>query len=287
MGRVKAHPKRKAQTITIVGAAAHAALSSVLPDGEEKEGVAIVTPLKEGAADRSGERKKRRLRRSNAREDDECSDEDIIFETFDNEKESSKVRRQLIFTEDEDESANNDESSERLLSIQHRDGGTIINVTSSAYQKPNSTSHELTKFYIPKTEIILNGNSGLFSGQISLSNARDVESLLQYCNQSLNDDIIDIAPILRAFEEGIIEISLIPISAEQISVSVNLLHDDKLTQSLDAAPPILVPRRLPRSRKNNMQKFSKAHPSYILIQALGSIFKDSVFGDVADHASCP
>src|SRR5210317_1150359 len=122
MGRVKAHPKRKAQTITVVGAAAHAALSSVLPDGEEKEGVAIVTPLKEGGADRSGERKKRRLRRSNAREDDEFSDEDIIFETFDNEKESSKVRRQLIFAEDEDESANNDQSSERLLSIQHRGG---------------------------------------------------------------------------------------------------------------------------------------------------------------------
>jgi SNF2 family DNA or RNA helicase len=287
MGRVKAHPKRKAQTITIVGAAAHAALSSVLPDGEEKEGVAIVTPLKEGAADRSGERKKRRLRRSNAREDDECSDEDIIFETFDNEKESSKARRQLIFTEDEDESASNHQSSESLLSIQHRDGGTIINITSSAYQQPNSTSHELIKFYIPKTEIILNGNSGLLSGQISLSNGKNIESLLQYCNQSLNDDIIDIAPILRAFEEDIIEISLVPTSAEQISVSVNLLHSDKLTQTFNAAPPIPVPRLLPRNSKNNMQKFSKAHPSYILIQALGSIFKESVFGHVAKSCFVP
>lgn len=287
MGRVKAHPKRKAQTTTIVGAAAHAALSSVLPNGEEKEGVAIVTPLKEGAADRSGERKKRRLRRSNAREDDECSDEDIIFETFDNEKERPKVRRQLIFTEDEDESANNDESSERLLSIQHRDGRTIINITSSAYQNPNSISHELMKFYIPKTEIILNGNSGLFSGKISLSNGRDVESLLRYCNQSLNDDIIDIAPILRAFEDDMIEISLASTSAKRISVSVNLLHGDKLTQTFNAAPPIPVPRLLPRSRKNSMQKISKAHPSYILIQALGSIFKESVFGHVAKSCFVP
>ena len=288
MGRVKAHPKRKARTITIVGAAAHAALSSVLPDGEEKEDVAIVTPLKEGeAVDRSGERKKRRLRRSNAREDDECSDEDIIFETCDNEMERPKARRQLIFTEDEDESANNDESSERLLSIQHRDGGAIINIPSSAYQQPNSNSHELMKFYIPKTEIILNGNSGLISGRISLSNGRDVESLLLYCNQSLNDDVIDIAPILCAVEEGMIEVTLIPTSANQMSVSVNLLYDDKLTQTLNAAPPIPVPRLLPRNRKNNMQKFSKVHPSYNLIQALGSIIKESVFGDLAESCFVP
>eukprot|EP00985_Skeletonema_marinoi_P026509 scaffold20593_cov149-Skeletonema_marinoi.AAC.1 len=69
MGRTKAQPKRKARTITIAGAAAHAALASVLPD---EEVAAIVTPIKEAAtADPKGEQKKRRLKKSNTHHDDD------------------------------------------------------------------------------------------------------------------------------------------------------------------------------------------------------------------------
>jgi len=323
MGRTKALPKRKARTITIVGAAAHAALASVLPDDEV---AAIVTPLKEAAAaaDRKGEKRKRRLKKNNTRHGDEDSDEDV-FETnkrgdsaitskkkrvkFVCDEVTPKARRRLIF-DDDDEGAVDESMSNQCDDIQATvdnvtiqqttEDGTIISIPSSAYQKSKSTSaFELIRFHLPKTKMMIvdtNGSKpGHDLGQIVLTNTCDAEFLLRHCNQSLSagdNNFIDVTSILRGFENDILEIGLLSTNHHQIDVSINLLqidslHDNTLAKSLNAAPPIPSPRLLPGSRKNKSQKLSKPHPSYSIIQALSGIFNGSIFDDVAKSCFVP
>lgn len=324
MGRIKAQPKRKARTITIVGAAAHAALASVvLPDDDEEEGIAT-TPLQ------GNEAAKRRLKKliDDHNEKDEDSD-DETFETYDGgnvvkkkkrvklacdfvgaDKATPKTRRRLTF--DSDDHAYNDKRERapnkstdgiiqtnnndgNCLTIQQAEDNTTISISSPAYRKSTSTSAcELVKFHLPNTKMLLvDDNNGFISnyvlGKIALTDTSDVELLLQYCNQSLSpsdfDNSVEGTAILRAFEDEMLEICLLPTINNfyhQVIVSINLLLIDSLRDDKNAAPPIPVPRQLPWNRRNNsLQQLSKPHPSYVMIQALGSIFKGSIFDDVA------
>jgi SNF2 family DNA or RNA helicase len=210
--------------------------------------------------------------------------------------------------------ANNGDNS---LTIQQAGDGATIIISSSAYRKGASTStYELIKYHLPNTKILTVGNNSRIPdgilGEITLTNdtsrplqrmggflrsgssgeetdchLRDVEYLLHYCNQSLSDvnDSVETTSILRAFEDDMLEICLLPTTTlnnndfnHHVIVSINLridsLHGDK--SKLNGAPPIPVPRK-----NNFMQKLCKPHPSYVIIQALGSLFKGSIFDDVA------
>lgn len=318
MGRTKAQPKRKARTITISGAAAHAALASALPDDEV---TAIVTPIREkaAAAEPKSKQKKRRLKKSNTRHDDEDGDEDL-FEIDDNKRDgviasrqkrvrfacdqvTRKARRRLIFDDDDEDGVlentskqvNNNESSGSNVTIQATNDGTIIGIPSNAYQQSKSTAvFELMQIHLPNTKMVIVGSNGSDSGddglrKVTLNNTCDIEYLLYHCvNQSLNggNESIDVTSILRAVENEVLEIVLQSTTHHQINVSINLLqfdslHDERLSARLNVAPPIPAPRLLPRNRKNKSRRFSKPHPSYSLIQALAGVFKGSIFDDVA------
>lgn len=296
----------------------------MLPDDEEV--AAIVTPLKEEAAAAAAAGKRRRLKKnSNSHHDDEDSDEDA-FETTDkrgdnfsdisskqkrvkfacDEVTTSNPRRRLILFDDDDDDGTTDiriqTTGNNNITIQQAEDGstTIISIPSPASQKSKSTSaYELLQFHLPNTKMIniTNGsNPGDGLEEVALTHTCDAEFILHYCNRSLtggDNNSIDVSSILRAFENEILEISLVSTNLHQINVSINLLqidslHDDKkLAQYLNSAPPIPAPRRLPGSGMNNSQKFSKPHPSYTSIQALGSIFEGSIFDDVAKSCFVP
>ncbi|KAL7442692.1 hypothetical protein ACHAXM_009134 [Skeletonema potamos] len=308
MARTKSHPKRKARTVTIVGAAAHAALATVFPDDE----VAAIAGA--AATDRKDDKRKRRLMKKNTRHGDEDSDEDVFEAIFKREDSvikskkkrvkfacdevAPKARRRLIFDDDEgvvDESMSKESDgmqetgTDVIITIQPTEKWSTISIPSSAYQKSKSLSaFELIRFQLPNTNMVIidtNGsNPGHTLGAIVLTNNVDAEFLLRYCNQDNNS--IDVISVLRAFENEILEIGLMSTTHSEISVSINLLlisslHDNKLVQSLNAAPPIPVPR------KNKSQKLSKPHPSYSIIQALSGVFKGSIFDDVAKSCFVP
>eukprot|EP00984_Skeletonema_dohrnii_P037126 scaffold38862_cov222-Skeletonema_dohrnii-CCMP3373.AAC.1 len=125
---------------------------------------------------------------------------------------------------------------------------------------------------------------------VVLNNLCDVEFILHHCNQSLADDndSIDVTSTLRAVENEVLEIALLSTTNHQINVSINLLQFDSLhDDNLNAAPPIPAPRLLPRNKKNKLQKLSKPHSSYNLIQALSGVFEGSIFDDVAKSCFVP
>ena len=265
MGRTKAQPKRKARTITIAGAAAHAALASALPDDEV---TAIVTPIKEAAAaagEPKIEQKKRRLKKSNTYHDDEDSDDVDIFEVDGNGKEDSvisskkkrvkfacdqvaqKSRRRLIFDDHDDDDddgvlenmskqPNNIESSRSNVTIQVTNDGTIIGIPSCACQQSKSTAgYELMQIHLPNTKMVIVDSNGSDPGdgsrRVTLNNICDIEYLLCHCsNQSLNggNEAIDVTSILRAVENEVLEIALQSTTHHQINVSINLLQFDSL-----------------------------------------------------------
>ena len=326
MGRTKAQPKRKARTITIAGAAAHAALASVLPD--EEVAAAVVTPIKEAtaAAHPLSEQKKRRLKKSNSNHIDEDSDEDI-FETVGNRKDgvvtsekkkrvkfacdqevTQKARRRLIFDDDEEDDAHNNTSKHpnhitaagSNITIQKTNDGTVIGIMSCAYHQCKSASaYTLMQIHLPNTKIIILDPNGSNAGNdfeeaVVLNSICDVEFLLYHCNQLLTgeDDSINVTSILRAAENKVLEIALTSTNHHHVHVSINLvqfdsLHNDILSQSLKVVPPIPTPRLLPLNKKTKSRKLSKPHPSYNLIQALSGVFQGSIFDDVAKSCFVP
>eukprot|EP00986_Skeletonema_menzelii_P004388 scaffold1483_cov153-Skeletonema_menzelii.AAC.18 len=322
MGRTKAQPKRKARTITIAGAVAHAALASALPD---EEVAAVVTPIKEAAAadhaQSEQKKRRRRLKKINTNHVDEDSDEDI-FETFDDRKDSAavtskkkrvkfacdqvtqKARRRLLFDDDDDVHKNTSKHPKVAgsnITIHATSVGTVIGVPSCAYQQSKAASaYTLMQIHLPNTKIIIldtnENNPGDGLEDAVLNKVCDVEHLLFHCNQSLTgeNDSINVASIIRAAENKVLQIAMTSTNHHQINVSINLvqfdsLHDDILSKSLNVAPPIPAPRLLPRSKKNKSRKLSKPHPSYNLIQALSGVFNfnGSIFDDVAKSCFVP
>ena len=264
MGRTKSQPKRNARTISIVGAAAHAALASV----SAEQVATIVTPLKGEAA--GDDKKKRRLKKTNAHQVDEDSGDDI-FETATKRDDSvivssrkrvkfacdevtqNNARRRLIFhdSDDEDEASNKNKGgagersanesdsiyeSVRNISINEAVDGTYIYIASSAYQNAASNSvFELMQFHLHNTMISIvdsgRGNSCHGLGKIILNNSDDLEFLLNHCNRLImsdNSSLIDISSILRAIEHEFIEVALESKSSYQANVSINLLHFDSV-----------------------------------------------------------
>ena len=210
-----------------------------------------------------------------------------------------RARRQLIFDDEGDNESDEDSRNEsNILTVHQVDGFTVISVPSSACKKCTSSfALELMKFHLVKSKLILIEGNGLITDHIlegvTLANANDVKGLLEHCNKSLvdSDDSVDVTSIMNAFEADMLEINLFPRinesnNAYQVDISIHLLQTDFLgTQTINLTPPIPVPRKLPTSKKNNnnnLQKFSKPHSSYILIQALGSIFKGSILENVAN-----
>ena len=274
-------------------------------------------PHKTNNASKSRKSTKRRTKRKLITPDksqDNNDDEDVVFDQCtvvpkrifcddgeDDEEEDThginvSGKRRRIIQDDEDYNTKED-SSAKLDNVTRED---ILQYPSSAYSIIETSStpnaYEMICFHLSDTKIVLddmnasttntpddmNGTSN--NCTILLLKTSDVvESILKKCNSSLdsNDDLLDIDHIIRAFTDGMLDVILKTTPDKgKVDVSIRLLLSsclDKLSKS-SRQPPIPVPR------KQSLwgQRFTKHHPSYTLVQALGGIFKKSVFDDVAE-----
>ena len=278
---------------------------------------AVVTPTKSESS-RHTKRKRGKKKISGGEESDD-DDDDLLFDDAkappaaasrrildEDELKTSQVavkKRRTIFDNDDEEdtevqATKEDGQPQNLFSIDCREGVTVIRVPPSVIISPTQTSsrmqHELIQFHLPNATI-----SSTAVDDFSLGSIEAVDLLLRHCNNKNNETnnlLLEIDPILKAFETGIIDASLktnkTPCGCEDdqhksevrngVIVSISLLLDcvvDKQLSGSMTLPPIPTPRKLP----GNNVAFSKPHLSYTLIQLLGSIFKGSIFEDVSDH----
>ncbi|KAL7543822.1 hypothetical protein ACHAXR_013142, partial [Thalassiosira sp. AJA248-18] len=192
-------------------------------------------------------------------------------------------KRRIIFDDD----AEYEDKEEGRFSIDNgKEGVTLINIPSTFVQKVTSSTargYELMRFHLTNTKVNLTGGLDVESNirTVSLGTIEAVETLLMHCIENLDSgDSPIIAPILSAFGAGMLNIALEASDQNQAKVSIRLLP--AVPPLGRTAPPIPTPCRLPGGTG-----FSQPHPSYTLLQALGGIFKGSIFDDVAISLANP
>ena len=212
----------------------------------------------------------------------------------------SDVKRRIYFDEEDEEEGGIEEKGKgneadvcmedsAEVRIVQKEDKTLIYVASPP--AGDAPSHELLRLRLSDTQIIFassGGDSVSVRGPIALSTVKAVESLIRLWadqsseTESASCDIkpLDIAAICRAFESHLFEIRLgtnPSASSAHVSIRLSQACFEICCASQLSAPPIPVPRKLP----GNSDQYSKPHPSYTLMLALGTIFKGSVLQDVA------
>jgi len=222
---------------------------------------------------------------------------------------TSDARRRICFDEEDEEEEgfekNRGEDKADMcgnsaeVTIVQDGGKTLLCIASDEplLSKDATTSHELLRLRLStevsfgkEGDLVDDGGAGAGSGRgsIVLSSAKSVESLIElWADQSTEDEStscdmkpLDIAAICRAFESNLFEVSLDvspSMSFADLSISLSRPCFDMCCASQLGAPPIPAPRKLP----GDSGKYSQPHPSYTLMLALGTIFKGSIFQDVA------
>ena len=211
------------------------------------------------------------------------------------------VRRRICFDEEEDGDEQVEENDADMCAdsgevrIVREENQTLLYIFSRPTSR-NIQSHELLRLRLSQIKVVFDeidsgdvGDIGIDRCTVPLSSAKAVESLIElWADQSVDDATasctnksLDIVAICRAFESNLFEV-LIDTSyptASVADVSIRLSQNcfDVCCASQLFAPPIPVPRKLP----GNSGLYSKPHPSYILMMALGTIFKGSILRDVA------
>mmetsp|Transcript_20650 Transcript_20650/g.44862 ORF Transcript_20650/g.44862 Transcript_20650/m.44862 type:complete len:1793 (-) Transcript_20650:162-5540(-) len=275
--------------------AVEAGLSSSSPTStsshRHQTSASIVTPIKYNHNDKASCKKKRKGSGNAAADDDD--DDDALFDQsmsvmvprkiIDDDEgtcaasataSGAKVlgKRRRIFEDDVQEEKQKQLQLQQHFTINSGDDGvTLIKIPSSAQKIASSTSdaYELMQFHLPNTKIVPIGDSDVVSNtlMISLETIEAVETILKHCHRSLDSDdvLFDTAPIVRAFEDGMLDVAL-KTTSDKVDVSIRLL----MASCLEKMPC------------RNRSGFTKpSHPSYTLLQALGGIFKGSIFDNVA------
>jgi len=278
MGRNKQTPKKISHSITIVGAAAHSIWADDKDYYKEAYGQDVAASAKPT---------KRKL--VTPEKNDEDDDNDVVFDNQsasaprnlfgvkdDTNKNIHVVDKKRRIINDDDDDCDDTDKETNGLQLSSNDY-SIIDGT------PSSNAFELISFQL-NINITLKsgGNNDIRKTSIVLESEEAVETILKFCNQSLDstDDNLDIDHIIRASREGMLNIIVTLSDEGKVDVSIRLLLNpclEKLSNS-SSSPPIAVPRRQPGLR----QRFTQPTPSYTLIQALGAIFKQSVFDNVAE-----
>ena len=283
MGRSKQTPKKISHSITIVGAAAH----SIWADDKDyyKEAYGQDVNTTQVAMGKPTKRKLVTPEKNN----DEDDDNDVVFDN-----QSASARNLFGVKDDTNQNIHVVDKKRRIINdddddCDEADKEDGLQLSSNDYSiidgTPTSNAFELISFQL-NINITLNGGSNnnyIRNTSIVLESMEAVETILKFCNQSLdstNDKSLDIDHIIRASREGMLNIIVTLSDEGKVDVSIRLLLNPCLEQlsKSSSSPPIPVPRRQPGWR----QRFTQPTPSYTLIQALGAIYKQSVFDNVAE-----
>ena len=277
MGRSKQTPKKISHSITIVGAAAH----SIWADDKDYYREAYGQDVNTTHAATVAKPTKRKLV-TPEKNNDEDDDNDVVFDQsssaprnlFGVNKNTPVVDKKRRIINDDDDCDTSEEDELQLTS-------NVYSITDST---PSSNAFELISFQLNVNITLKSGNNNdIRKTSIVLESEEAVETILKFCNQSLkstDDNSLDIDHIIRASREGMLNVIVTLSDEGKVEVSIRLLLNSCLEQlsKSSSSPPIPVPKRQPGWR----QRFTQPTPSYTLIQALGAIFKQSVFDNVAE-----